>query len=36
MGKAGRQFIIENYNWEIVARRFIDATTEYLAKKKSG
>ncbi len=34
MGKAGRQFIIENYNWEIVARRFVDAATEYLNSKK--
>jgi len=28
MGKAGRQFIIENYNWGIVAKRFVDAATE--------
>lgn len=34
IGKAGRQFIIENYNWEIVAKRFVDAATEYLSNKK--
>lgn len=33
MGEAARNFIIENYNWEIVAKRFIDAAEEYLKKK---
>lgn len=35
MGKTGRQFIIDNYNWEIVAKRFVDVAREYLNKRKS-
>ena len=35
MGKAARQFIIENFNWEIIAKRFVDVAESHLEKKKN-
>ena len=35
MGNAGREFIIEKFNWEVVAKRFVDIATDYLNKHKS-
>jgi len=32
MGKAGRQFVIDNFSWEIVAKRFLTYASEDLKK----
>jgi len=32
MGKAGREFVIENFSWEIIAKKFIENITPYIKK----
>ena len=35
MGRYAREFIIEKFNWEIVAKRFVDVVTDYLKDNKN-
>lgn len=35
MGNAAREFVIEKFNWEVVAKRFVDIATDYLNKQKN-
>ena len=32
MGKEGRQFVINNFSWEIIAKKFLENITPYLKK----
>jgi len=32
MGNAGREFIIKNFGWDVIAEKFIQNITQYLKK----
>ena len=32
MGKAGREFVIENFSWEVIAKKFIQNISQYVEK----